>query len=150
MEDLKETIEVLNDLIRISNDRILGYEKAIRETRREDTDLKILYAAMVAESHRMKITLATEVQTLGGRMEQGTTPAGAVYRGWMEDKAAFTDHDRRAILANCETAEEAAQRAYDLALDHVLPAYIREMLTRQQATLYTSLEEIRAARGLYA
>jgi uncharacterized protein (TIGR02284 family) len=150
MEDLTETIEVLNDLIRISNDRIMGYEKAIRETRQEDTDLKILYAAMVAESHRMKIALASEVQVLGGKVEQGTTLEGKVYRGWMELKGFLTGHDRQAILANCETGEEAAQRAYELALDHVLPAYIREMLNRQHTNLYTSLEEIRAARGLYA
>jgi len=49
MQKSKETIEVLNDLIRINNDRIAGYEKAIRETKPEDEDLKILYATMIAE-----------------------------------------------------------------------------------------------------
>ena len=31
MEKNRETIEVLNDLIQINNDRIVGYEKAIRD-----------------------------------------------------------------------------------------------------------------------
>lgn len=150
MQEHKETIEVLNDLIRINNDRILGYEKAIRETKQQDTDLKILYAAMVAESHRLKIALATEVQALGGIVEPGTISTGKTYRGWMDVKALFTGHDRQSILASCESGEEAAQEAYDTALGHILPAYIRELLTRQQAGLQTSFDEIRAARGLYA
>ena len=42
MSNNKETIEVLNDLIQINNDRIAGYEKAIKETKSEDEDLKVL------------------------------------------------------------------------------------------------------------
>src|SRR5215469_2553151 len=105
MQDVKETIEVLNDLIRINNDRIQGYEKAIRETRQEDTDLKILYASMVAESHRLRIALGAEVQALGGKIPEGTTPSGTIYRAWMDIKALVSGRDRHAILANCERGE---------------------------------------------
>ena len=31
MEKAKEIIEVLNDLVMINNDRIIGYERAIKE-----------------------------------------------------------------------------------------------------------------------
>src|SRR6202012_4124427 len=102
MQNTKETIEVLNDLIQINNDRITGYEKAIKETKPEDDDLKVLYASMIAESHRNKISLATEVQAMGAEAEQGTTTSGKIYRAWMDVKAVFTGHDRHAVLANCE------------------------------------------------
>src|ERR1700742_3644144 len=105
MQNTKETIEVLNDLVQINNDRIIGYEKAIRDSKPEDTDLKILYASMVAESHRMKIALATEVQTFGAETEQGTTTSGKIYRTWTDVKAVFTGHARHTILANCESGE---------------------------------------------
>lgn len=36
METTKETIEILQDLIRINNDRITGYERAIEELKDED------------------------------------------------------------------------------------------------------------------
>lgn len=150
MQDVKETIEVLNDLVQINNDRIVAYEKAIRQTKTEDTDLKILYASMVAEGHRMKIALATEVQALGAEIEQGTTTSGRIYRTWMDVKAIFTGHNRHTILANCMAGEEAIQRAYQMALGHDLPAYIRELLTRQQDTLLASLEEIASLRDQYA
>lgn len=150
MQNTSDTIEVLNDLIQINNDRISGYEKAIRETKPEDDDLKILYATMIAESHRNKIALASEVQALGAEIRQGTTASGRIYRAWMDVKAIFTGHNRRTILANCEAGEDAAQRAYVAALEHeFLPSYIRELLVRQEEALRSNHDEIRALRDQY-
>lgn len=151
MQNTKETIEVLNDLVQINNDRITGYERAIRETKPEDDDLKILYATMIAESHRNKIALATEVQSLGAEIEQGTTTRGKIYRAWMELKAIFTGNNRMTILANCEAVENATERAYREALGHeALPGYIRDLLVRQQETLRSNHEEIRTLRDQFA
>ncbi len=151
MQNTKETIEVLNDLIQINNDRIIGYEKAIKETKPEDEDLKILFATMIAESHRNKIALATEVQTMGAEVENGTTTSGKIYRAWMDVKAVFTGHDRHTVLANCEAGEDAAKKAYRTALEHEsLPAYIRELLVQQAGALLASHDEIKSLRDQYA
>jgi uncharacterized protein (TIGR02284 family) len=149
MQNIRQTIEVLNDLIQINNDRITGYEKAIRETKADDDDLKILYATMIAESHRNKIALASEVQALGAEVEQGTTTSGKIYRAWMDVKAVFSGHNRHTILSNCEAGEDAAKRAYHTALEHDLPAYIRELLVRQEESLRSSHDEIRSLRDQY-
>lgn len=146
----EDIIEVLNDLVLIHNDRITGYEKAIKETRAEDQDLKDLYVSMIAESHVMKNMLVTEVQTLGGNAEQGTTASGKIYRAWMDVKAVFTGHDPETVLANCEAGEDAAQKAYTTALEHGgLPAYIRDMLEQQMEALETSHDVIRDLRDQY-
>jgi uncharacterized protein (TIGR02284 family) len=151
MQNTKETIEVLNDLIQINNDRISGYEKAIKETKPEDEDLKVLFATMIAESHRNKIALATEVQTMGAEVENGTTTSGKIYRAWMDVKAVFTGHDRHTVLANCEAGEDAAKRAYRTALEHeALPAYIRELLVQQADGQLASHDEIKSLRDQYA
>ena len=142
---------MLNDLIQINNDRIAGYEKAIKETKSEDEDLKVLYASMIAESHRNKIALATEVQALGAEAEKGTTTSGKIYRAWMDVKAAFGGHDRHAVLANCEAGEDAAQRAYRSALEHEgLPSFLRDLLSQQQQALKESHDEIKSLRDQYA
>ena len=147
MQNNRDTIEVLNDLIQINNDRITGYERAIRETKAEDDDLKIFYATMIAESHRNKIALATEVQALGAEVEQGTTTSGKIYRAWMEVRAIFTGNSRHTILSNCEAVEDATKRAYVSALEHEgLPSYIRELLLRQEEALRSNHDEIRALR----
>ena len=36
MEKSKEVVEVLNDLVMINNDRITGYQRAIKELKQED------------------------------------------------------------------------------------------------------------------
>ena len=45
MENNKMVAEVLNDLIQINNDRVDGYEKAIKELKAEDNDLKNAFVA---------------------------------------------------------------------------------------------------------
>jgi uncharacterized protein (TIGR02284 family) len=150
MQNTTETIEVLNDLIQINNDRIAGYEKAIKETKPEDDDLKVLFATMIAESHRIRIALSTEVQAFGATIEQGTTATGKIYRAWMDVKAAFGGNSRHDILASCEAGEDSAQRAYREALTHDLPAFIRDLLTQQQEALRASHDEVKALRDQYA
>jgi len=150
MQNTTETIEVLNDLIQIHNDRIEGYEKAIKETKPEDDDLKVLFATMISESHRMRIALSTEVQALGANIEQGTTASGKLYRAWMDVKAAFGGNSRHAILASCERGEDAAQRAYETALEAELPSFLQDLLVQQQEALRASHDEIKALRDQYA
>jgi uncharacterized protein (TIGR02284 family) len=143
----KETIEVLNDLVAINNDRIVGYEKAIAETKAEDADLKSLFTSMIDESRKIRLDLANEVQSLGGEYDRGTTASGKLYRAWMDVRAIFSGHDRHAVLANCERGEDAAQSAYKDALnDNEVPAYIRTILEEQKQTLRASHDKIKALR----
>ncbi len=151
MEKSKEVTEVLNDLVLINNDRIVGYQRAIKELKAEDEDLKSLFDQMIVESQQIKSDLVHEIQVLHGEVEQGTTDMGKIYRAWMDVKAVFTGEGRHAILSNCESGEDAAQVAYRKALDtERLPAFLRDLLTRQQATLKDSHDEIKDLRNQYA
>ena len=141
-----ETIEILNDLVEINNDRIVGYERALEETKDGDADLKALFTSMIDESRKIRVDLAGEVQALGGEFEAGTTTSGKLYRAWMDVKAVFTGSDRHAILANCEFGEDAAQKAYKEALEEDLPAYIRTTLEAQKQMLRASHDRIKALR----
>jgi len=143
----KETIEVLNDLVMIHNDRIVGYERALEETKTDDADLRQLFTSMIDESRKMRLDLAGEVQALGGEFEAGTTTSGKLYRAWMDVKAVFTGHSRYAVLSNCERGEDAAQDAYKEALDeNTLPNYIRTTLESQRQILRGSHDRIKALR----
>lgn len=151
MNTAAETAEILNDLIEIHNDRIVGYEKAVKELKEEDEDLKILFTGLIGQSHQCKLELGTEVQVLGKDIETGTTNSGKIYRVWMDIKSAFTAKSSHATLESCEYGEDAAQRAYEEALssEH-LPAYLREMLEKQRTILLGSHNEIKALRDQYA
>jgi uncharacterized protein (TIGR02284 family) len=112
MEKSKEVVEVLNDLVMINNDRITGYERAIKELKENDSDLKTLFDQMIIESQKIKSDLAHEIQVLHGDVEMGSTEMGKIYRAWMDVKAVFTGENRHTVLSNCEAGEDAAQKAY--------------------------------------
>ena len=151
MKTSKEAIEILNDLIQINNDRIDGYERAIKELQEEDSDLKTLFASFIDESRQNKMVLGKEVQAFGGDMENSTTNSGKIYRAWMDIKAVFTGKDRHTVLNNCEFGEDAAQKAYKSALNSEdLPAYLNEMISNQQRILKDAHDEVKAFRDQYA
>ena len=52
METTNETIEILQDLVKINSDRIAGYEHALKELKDEDGDLRTLFEGMIDESRR--------------------------------------------------------------------------------------------------
>ncbi len=144
--------EVLNDLIRINNDRITGYEKAADEARNIDVDLRTIFSRMAEESRQYAAELTQEVVKLGGEPATGTTNSGKIYRVWMDVKATFTGSNRQAILENCEFGEDAAQKAYDSALksDAEINADVRQLITKQKASLKTSHDVIKKYRDLHA
>ena len=145
MENNTATIETLNDLIMINNDRIAAYEKAMEELKGKENDLTILFEKMIDESRDMRNALGREVQVLGGEMAEGTMASGKIYRAWMDIKAVFTGHDMHTVLENCHTGEHAAQRAYAAALEEkTMPHFLRDMVSAQQQTLQSSHDEIKA------
>jgi len=148
MSTNEKLTEVLNDLIRINNDRTTGYEKASAEVKSIDVDLQATFNKMANESRKYAAELTNEVQRLGGEPATGTTNSGKIYRVWMDLKATFSGKDRQAVLESCEFGEDAAQKAYKeaLASDAEMSAETRQVITDQQASLKTSHDIIKKYR----
>jgi uncharacterized protein (TIGR02284 family) len=144
-------IEVLNDLIRINNDRIVGYQRASQEARDIDVDLRSIFTRMGEESKQYAAELTQEVVKLGGEPATGTTASGKIYRVWMDVKATFTGHDRQTVLNNCEFGEDAAQRAYETALgsDAEMNSDVRQLIANQKSSLKTSHDVIKKYRDMH-
>jgi uncharacterized protein (TIGR02284 family) len=144
----EKTAEVLNDLIRINNDRIEGYNRAADELEQKDVDLQAIFRQMTAESRSYVNDLGKYVALSGEKQETDTTFRGKIYRTWMDVKATFTGKDRKSILASCEYGEDAAQKAYDTALssDAELPTEIRQLIMDQKNSLKRSHDIIKKMR----
>ena len=112
----EKTIDVLNKLITINNDRIEGYDTAAKET--EEQDLKTLFAQFTATSQQCNADLIDEVIKLGGKPAEGTKTTGKFFRVWMDVKAAITGKDRKAILNSCEYGEDVAKDTYEKVLEN--------------------------------
>jgi len=147
MENNRETIETLNDLVLVNNDRIVGYEEALKEIEVDDEELRPLFLELIDQSHQFKMQLATEIEVLGSDVESGTSTSGKIHRAWLEVKAAFSGHSEKSILEECEFGEDAIKKAYESALDNeYLPNYIKDILREQQVYLLEAHDEIRSLR----
>lgn len=140
-----ESIDVLNSLITINNDRIQGYETAIDET--EDQDLKTLFSQFIQTSRNCKNELITAVTKLGGTPEDGTRVDGKIYRAWMDFKAMVTGKDRKAILSSCEYGEDVAVNTYEKALkDPDLASEYYSLVTAQSSKIKADHDTVRNLR----
>lgn len=146
METIEKNAEVLNDLIRINNDRIKGYERAVGETAEEDADLRDLFIELANESKSYIAALREQVKHTGEEPAEGTTASGKIYRVWMDLKAAITGRDRKAILSSCEFGEDAAQKAYKIALEEDLSAALSALIGQQKDQLRQSHDKVKKMR----
>jgi uncharacterized protein (TIGR02284 family) len=69
----------------------------------------------------------------------------------MDLKAAIAGKDRKTILDNCEFGEDAAQKAYDMALnaDVEFEPSLRDLIVRQKAVLKSGHDEVKRLRDMH-
>ncbi len=143
----ENTVDVLNDLVRINNDRVEGYTKAEKNTEKDNLDLLATFERMKEQSRSYLQDLSTLVMKYGGEVAEDSTAMGKVYRTWMDIQNAFTSDDRQVVLNECEFGEDAAQKAYKMALDETdLTDEARSLITTQKAALRESHDLIKAYR----
>jgi|SRR5690606_17346616 conserved hypothetical protein len=147
MEDLKKTAEVLNDLIKINNDRIAGYQKAIEELPAVDADLKALFSSLIEQSERLKDELRQHISGWQDRADGQTTTSGKIYRAWMDLKQAFAVDDRKAVLDSCEYGEDVAQKAYrEAEKEEGISTAAKALISSQKTQLLASHDHIKQLR----
>jgi uncharacterized protein (TIGR02284 family) len=110
----EKSIEVLNTLIEINNDRIEGYKMAYKQT--EEEELKLLFSKLGRTSQKCKAELIAEVERLGGVPDQGVKTTRRFFRVWKDVKAALADKDRKSVLEACEYGEDATADIYNRAM----------------------------------
>ena len=147
----EKTIEVLNTLVQINNDRIDGYETASKET--EEQDLKNFLGQLTKTSQNCRQELTGEITKLGGTATDGTKTTGKFFRVWMDVKAALTGKDRKAILNSCEYGEGWATDTYEKALkdnSEDLTAEQQTMIKAQHALLKADHDKVKSMHDALA
>lgn len=114
--DNSKTVETLNDLLNITNDRIQGFSKVEDKVWDDYTTLKIDYDQMVSQSQKMKSDLISLIREKGGEPDDSSTTAGALHRTWIDVKNSFTGNNSESTLENVVFGERAAIDTYEEAL----------------------------------
>ena len=112
-----KTIDVLNNLLQIINDRIEGFKDVNVEMIESHSNLKEEYDCMVQNSYKMRVELSNLIEERGGDLKNTTTIAGGLHRAWIDVKNSFTFDKSESTLQNVIFGEDAAVKAYEKALD---------------------------------
>jgi uncharacterized protein (TIGR02284 family) len=133
-----KTVELLNTLITINNDRIEGYTIALKAT--EELDLSNLFSRFISTSEICQQELLNEVKALDGEVSNRTImTASKFFSSWIDVKAAIKVKDLKAILNTCEYGEAKVLDAYDKVLKNKLD-YLSEGQQRMIISHISSLK----------
>lgn len=148
MSNNTELTDLLSDLVRINNDRIIGYQHAVKDLSEEDSDLRPVFQEKIGESSAFVNHLESYIQSAGGTPPEGTTVSGKLFRVWMDFKATVTGNGRKAILDSCEFGEDDALEEYKDVLQSgtVLPEPILQTIGSQQSAIKKSHDAIKTLR----
>lgn len=122
MVDTSTDIGTLNLLIATTLDGVVGYTDAAKasDTRRYAE----MFTARAGERRKVVSQLQIEVVRLGGKPEDDGTILASAHRNFLDQKAAVTGRDDKAIVNEVERGEnhilhtfEAAMKDEDLSLE---------------------------------
>jgi uncharacterized protein (TIGR02284 family) len=138
----REVISTLNTLIETCRDGEQGFREAAQNLK--DPTVKNLFNQIGSERARFAEELKSQVESLGGRAEEGSSLAGAAHRAWMNVKGALAGRDDKHIIAEAERGEDVAVATYQNALKEPLPAAVESVVHRQYEHVKEAHDRVRA------
>ena len=144
MESTNDFVSTLNNLVETCKDGEEGFRKAAENVK--GSDLKTLFNEYAQQRQKFASELQMEVSRIGGEATTGGSVSGAVHRGWMDIKGAFTGKDDHTILEEAERGEDVAIKSYQDALGKDLPSDLRSVVDRQYQIVQQAHRNVRSLR----
>ncbi|HEX8020231.1 DUF2383 domain-containing protein, partial [Mucilaginibacter sp.] len=82
MEISEKAIDAVNDLIKINNDRVAGFEKAGTDLEDDDNGLISVFSKLAGESRQYVAELTDIARQHGDEVAEGTSTSGDLHRAW--------------------------------------------------------------------
>ena len=146
-----EFLEVLNDLVKIHDDRIAGYRQALARLISIDTNLKLEFEKIISEGEYYKQQLLQKIKELTGSDGTQSVIYGKIYSAWRDLKVAFSGKTQKAIIADSLYNELIALCAYEAALDKNIEMgkVTRQLIEKQESELRKISDEIKKCETTY-
>ncbi len=138
-----QSISTLNNLIETCRDGQNGFADAAEHI--ENPQIRTFCLEQSRKRAQFVGELQQEAMALGGDPENSGSAAAALHRAWIDLKSALGGGDH-AVLAACETGEDAAVKAYDNALKEALPVPVRSVIERQRQSVKQAHDQVKSLR----
>ena len=135
MENQINNPEIINDLIKINNDRIEGYKTASDLANNMGVDsLGGIFGKYMQQSKQFIEELTPYVKLEGEEPTESTMMSGKLFRLWMNVKVNISGNDKRSLLESCEKGEDAFKDTYKKILEEdndQLSVEVKNILLKQ-------------------
>lgn len=142
--------EMINDLIKINNDRIAGYRTALDLAHSMHIDdLGGIFAKYILQSERFITELTPHVIREGEQPTHSTMLSGKLFRLWMNIKVSVAGNDRKSLLESCEKGEDAFIDMYKKILEEdseSLSVPVQHLIGDQLSRQLVAHDEVKALR----
>lgn len=149
MTSLTNKTNVLNELVKINQDRVQSYRDASYHT--TESDLKHLFCCNADESRKNVTDLSKVIWSTPDIYSSAhDTLEEKIYEVWLASKGEFYGTTFYQQLACCEAVELAALKAYALVDLEKFKIHAAELVQRQLDSLRIACEVLRAYKKSYA
>ncbi|WP_286734009.1 MULTISPECIES: PA2169 family four-helix-bundle protein [Sphingobacterium] len=108
---------ILNDLIKINNDRIEGYKLAVDLANEQGEGAReAVFNQLAAQSENFIAELSPLVELAGQYVTDRTKLSGELFRLWMVIRSKLSGGNMQSLLEQCERGEAAFSEVYEKAL----------------------------------
>lgn len=146
MSDPREQeINALRTLLTTAVDGQKGYSKALEACTDASEHFRNYLQSSKDECQRAAGEIRTMLLARGEEVgDEDGSIGGALHRGWIEARAAFSSHDEEVYAAEIVRGEEHAVKQYEKALEDISTHSCRGAISDQLAALRDNLTKARA------
>ena len=143
--------KVTKDLIQTCKDGEEGFAKAAEKLDKDGrSDLATKMRGFSTERGQFASELERLASQYGDDVDSSGSVAAAAHRGWMAVKDTLAGSDPHGVLDVAEQGEDHAKSEYQSALDEDITAGLREVVSRQYASVQQAHDTVRDLRDAEA
>ena len=125
----EEAIDQLSGLISVCKDGERGYREAAETV--SNAQVRSIFNEYEKQRAHFVRDLQTEVEGLGGNPPDHGSMSAVFHRGWMDLKSVLSGGDAGALIAACESGEDAALTAFERVANKDISGHTRTVVETQ-------------------
>lgn len=140
----KETIDDLQDLIRVNIDSSKGFDHAADEV--DNPQLENFFRDCSAQRNRFAEQLRQYVRMNDEEAEDSGSIKGSMHRWWLDLRGKMQEHEPHAILQEAERGEDFIKGRYERVLKDTTGSPINDVIASQYREVKTIHDKVRDLR----
>ena len=146
----EDTIERLQDLIRINIDSAKGFREAADTLDDDHVRLRSQFHQLAETRKRFADDLQSMVRSSNEEPADDGTLKGAAHRWWLNLRGLFEGGDAHAILAEAERGEDEIKELYETTLKETADSPAHQVLQSQYRAVKEGHDWVRDLRDAFA